>query len=168
MDLIAKLGIDLKLLLAQVVNFIILFFILKKLLYKPVLGLLDKRKQMIEKNVEDTRKIEERLSQVEIEKDAVLADASKEAMKIVEKAKKEAADEHDKALANAKKEISGLAERYRMQLKDEKAEMLKEIKRDVAELVMMSTSKIMQKEFSGVDQERLEEAIKGELKSVKF
>ncbi len=167
MDLILKLGIDWKLLLAQIVNFLILFFILYKLVYKPILNVLDKRKKMIEKNVEDTKRIEDRLTKLEEERAKVLSDASKEAMAIIEKTKKVAEEDREKALANAKKEISLLAERYRGQLKEEKAEMIHEIKKEVAELIVSSSQKILQKEFSSNDQKRLEDAIKTELKSVK-
>lgn len=167
MDLIDKLGIDLKLLLAQIVNFAILLFILTKLIYKPLLKVLDDRKKMIAKSVDDSKKIEDRLVAIEADKDKVLANAGKEAMVIVEKAKKEAEEEHAKNLAVAKKEISTLAERYRAQLKEEKSEMMNEIKKEVAELVVLSSEKILGREFSHDDQSRLESAIKEEIKSIK-
>lgn len=167
MDLIDKLGIDLKLLIAQIVNFAILLFILTKLIYKPLLKVLDDRKKMIAKSVDDSKKIEDRLAAIEADKDKVLANAGKEAMVIVEKAKKEAEEEHVKIIAAAKKEISTLAERYRAQLKEEKSEIMNEVKKEVAELVVLSSEKILGREFSPDDQSRLESAIKEEIKSVK-
>jgi len=167
MELITKLGIDPTLLIAQVVNFLILFFILKKLIYKPLLNLFDKRKKMIEKNVEDTKRIEERLEKLEVEKKAILSEASKEAMVIVENAKKESEKEREEALVKAKKEISTLAERYREQLAVEKANMIREIKTELAELIVSSSQKVIQKEFSDDEQKRLMDAVNKELKSVK-
>lgn len=167
MELIDKLGIDLKLLIAQIINFAILFIVLKMLIYKPILKLLDKRKKMIEKNCEDTKNIEERLTQLEEEKDKILSGASKEAMKIVEDAKKKSSEDHDAALVNAKKEISALAERYRAQLKIDKDQMLREVKMEIADLIVISCEKILQKEFSKDDQERLEKVIKEEMTSIK-
>lgn len=167
MELFTKLGIDLKLLLAQIVNFLILFFLLKKLVYKPLLGLMDKRKKMIEQNVEDTKKIEERLVKLEAEKKEVLDKAAGEAMAIVEKAKKQSEQDHASAISKAKEEISALAERYRAGLKEEKEALVEEIKADMAKLIVQSSSKIIQKEFSKDDQRRLEGAINQELKSVK-
>lgn len=167
MELIEKLGFDLKLLLAQIVNFFILFFVLKTLLYKPILNVLDKRKKMIEKNVEDTRKIEERLKQLEEEKKEILSKASKEAMAVLDHAKKTATEEHDKILAKAKKEITTLAERYRGQLAAEKTAIIKEAKESLAEMIISGSQKIIQKEFTKDDQKRLNEAISKELKSVK-
>lgn len=167
MDLIDKLGIDLKLLIAQIVNFAILLFILTKLIYKPLLKVLDDRKKMIAKSVDDSKKIEDRLSAIEADRDKVLANAGREAMAIVEKAKKEAEEEHVKIIAAAKKEISTLAERYRAQLKEEKSEIMNEVKKEVAELIVLSSEKILGREFSKDDQSRLESAIKEEIKSVK-
>ena len=94
MELIEKLGLDVKLLLAQIVTFVILLTILTYLVYKPILNLLDKRKSMIEKNVEDTRRIEERLAQLEKERAEVLAEASKKAMAVIEQAKAHREEEH--------------------------------------------------------------------------
>lgn len=168
MDLIDKLGIDLKLLIAQAVNFLILLAILTKLIYKPILNVLDKRKKMIEENVENTQKIEERLAKIEEEKDKIMSEASEAAMAAVEKAKKEAEEEKQKILTNAKKEISSLAERYRGQLQEEKKQMLQEIKGEIAALIVQSSEKIIKKEFKKDDQKRLEEAIKDELASAKL
>lgn len=166
MEIISTLGIDVKLIIAQVVSFLILFFILKKLVYKPVLALLEKRRNMIEKGVEDSRKIEERLTALEEEKNKVLAEASNKAMAIIEKAKKEAEEERQKALSTAKKEISGLAERYRTQLKAEKDQMFDELKGEMADLIVNSCEKILRKEFNKEDQKRLENAIKSEINSI--
>lgn len=168
MEIITKLGIDLKLIIGQVVNFLILFFVLRKLVYKPVLNLLEKRKNMIEKSVEDAKKIEERLVEMEVEKEEVLADASLKAMAVIEKAKQEAEEERQKALANAKKEISGLAERYRAQLKAEKDQISSELKAEMASLIITSCEKVIRKEFGKEDQNRLEKAIKNEISSVKL
>ncbi|MCK9186860.1 F0F1 ATP synthase subunit B [Candidatus Gracilibacteria bacterium] len=168
MELITKLGIDVKLILAQVVNFIIILIVLRKFAYTPILNLLDKRKKMIEKNVDDTRKIEERIVKMEEEKKQVIADAGKKAMEIIEKAKVEGQAEREQVLANAKKEISGLAERYRSQLKAEEAKMLKDVKEEVSTLIVAVCEKILKKNFEKADQKRLEEAIRKEIVSSKL
>jgi F-type H+-transporting ATPase subunit b len=167
MELITKLGIDPTLLIAQVVNFLVLLFILKALVYKPLLSLFDKRKKMIEKTVEDSQRIEERLVKLEEERKTILSDASKEAMAVVDTAKKEAEKEREEALQKAKKEISTLAERYRDQLATEKVAMIAEIKAEMAELIVRSSQKIIEKEFSDADQQRLVQAVNKELESVK-
>lgn len=165
MEIISTLGIDPKLILAQVVNFLILFFVLKKLVYKPVVALLEKRRTMVEQSVHNSKKIEERLAALEDERKKILSEASSNAMAAMEQAKKDASEEHQKAMATAKKEISALAERYRGQLKDEKDQMFDELKAEVANLIVTSCEKILRKEFGKEDQRRLETAIKNEINS---
>ncbi|MFA6306075.1 MAG: F0F1 ATP synthase subunit B [Candidatus Gracilibacteria bacterium] len=168
MELISKLGIDVKLILAQIVNFVIILVFLRAFAYKPILALLDKRKKMIEKNVDDTRKIEERMVKMEEERKQMIAEAGKKAMEIIEKAKAEGQVEREQALANAKKEISGLAERYRAQLKAEEVKILKDVKEEVATLIVAVCEKILKKDFEKADQKRLEEAIRKEIVSSKL
>lgn len=164
MEIISKLGIDVKLILAQVVNFIILFFILKKLIYKPLLGLMDKRKKMISETVEGHQKIEERLKNLETQKEQAMQEVSAKAMQIIEQAKQDADAEKQKTMTAAKKEISTLAERYRAQLKLEK----EELKGELAELVIVACERILRKEFNQEDQKRLETAINRELSSIEL
>ncbi|MEK7673222.1 MAG: F0F1 ATP synthase subunit B [Patescibacteria group bacterium] len=168
MEIISKLGIDVKLIIAQVAAFIILFFALRKLLYGPLLNVLQKRKEMIAKSVEDAERIEKKLNEVTSEKELILKEASANAMAALEKSKKEAEEERAKIIALGKKEIASLAERYRDQLKSEKEEMYRELKGELAGLIVSSCEKILRKEFSGEDQKRLEGAIKNEISSVKF
>jgi F-type H+-transporting ATPase subunit b len=168
MELIEKLGIDFQLLIAQGINFFILLFILSALVYKPILKLLDKRKKMIEKTVEDSQKLEERMEKLEVDRDKVLSEASEKAMAVIEKAKEEAEAEKQKIIDDAKKEVSALAERYRAQLQEEKGKMIEEVKAEVATLMVRGCEKIVRKEFGKDDQKRLEGAIKDELASTKL
>lgn len=75
------LGLDIKLLVAQIINFGILFFVLKKLLYKPIIKLLDDRKKTIEDSISNSKKIEEELGSLEEKKSQVISKVQKEAQK---------------------------------------------------------------------------------------
>ena len=56
MEALESLGIDWKMLVAQVVNFIILLLILRKFLFGPIVKLLDDRRKTIEKGLSDAKK----------------------------------------------------------------------------------------------------------------
>jgi F-type H+-transporting ATPase subunit b len=168
MELIEKLGLDLKLLIAQVISFIIILTVLNLLLYKPIFKVLDKRRKMIEKSVEDAKKAEEQVKGIAEEKTKVLASASAEAIAIMEKAKKNGEDEYKKLVEKAKKEMDTLAQRHKMQMEEEKNRMISEAKKEIAGLVIMSAEKILKREFSKNDQHRLSDAIKDELKSLEI
>lgn len=135
MELLSKLGINPVLLITQIINFLILLFLLKKFLYKPVLNMLEKRREKIAdslkkadeiaKKHEETKRIQaEKLHQVQVRASEILYAAKRRAEKmrqeilkkseeerkqILEKARNETALEKEKAICEAKKEIADVA-----------------------------------------------------------
>jgi F-type H+-transporting ATPase subunit b len=129
------LGINLTLLVAQIFNFFILFLILRGVAYKPMVNFLDGRREKIAKGLEDARKAEERLANIEkdyqMRMDAARADAQKmvadltanaeknagaivakaneDAAKIKATAQEEAETERNKALADLRSQVVTLS-----------------------------------------------------------
>ena len=129
------LGINLTLLAAQIFNFLILFLILGAVAYKPMVKFLDGRREKIAKGLEDARKAEERLANIEkdyqMRMDAARADAQKmvaemtanaeknsaaimvkaneDAAKIKAAAQDEAEAERNKALADLRSQVVTLS-----------------------------------------------------------
>lgn len=97
------LGLDIKLLIAQIVNFGLLFFILKKLLYKPIIKMLDDRKKTIEESLLNSKKIEEELNKLEERKSEVIGRVQKEAQKEKESLIALAVEEKKNIVDEAKK-----------------------------------------------------------------
>lgn len=69
------LGLDIKLLVAQIVNFAILFFVLKKVLYKPLIKAIDDRNKKIADSLINSQKIEEKLVKITQKEEELLAKA---------------------------------------------------------------------------------------------
>lgn len=108
------LGIDFKLLVAQIVNFGLVVLILSKLVYKPIIKLLDDRKKTIEDTIEKSKAIEERLTTLEDKEKSVLSKArdkgNQEREDIVKLANDEKRQILDEAKVASEKEIEkGLA-----------------------------------------------------------
>ncbi len=89
MEILKQFGINPILLAAQVVNFLILLFILQRFLYKPLLKVLAERKKKIAESLKNAEEIEKRLLETEEEKEKILAKASTEAQKLLDDARKE-------------------------------------------------------------------------------
>ena len=91
-------------LIAQILNFLFLVFILAKFVYKPLLNVMEARKNKIASDLEaaDTAKVE--AEAVKAEYAAKLADARQEAQAIIENARKNAQAAHDKIMAETKAE----------------------------------------------------------------
>ena len=75
MDALDKLGISWQLLLSQIINFGLLMVILQQLLYKPILNMLEQRKQRIAQGLEQADKASNAAAEAEAEKQAILEEA---------------------------------------------------------------------------------------------
>ena len=82
-SLLTQLGIDWKLLIAQIINFLVLLAILYKFLYKPVFKILHDREEKIEKSLRQAERIEKNLFESEAEKSKIVAEARNEAGKVI-------------------------------------------------------------------------------------
>ena len=113
--------IDWKILVGQIINFAILFFVLKTLIYKPFLNLLKTRREKIEEGINKSIEADKELSKIgemksdlerinEEEKKKILVKAEDEAKKRLEEANKKAEEERSAILAKAQKEADVLRE----------------------------------------------------------
>lgn len=166
MELISKLGIDWKLLLAQIINFFILLAVLYKFVYKPVLDALDKRSKTIEKGMHDAKASEERLRQIEELREQRMAEAEKQIGQMFEKAKQDAETVKKDLLAAAGAQSEDLLRRTKIQIEEQKQAMLEEVRAQTALFIIKAAEKILEREFSDADQKRLAAVVSKEMQSV--
>ncbi len=161
MDAINSLGINGKLLIAQILNFVILLLLLKKFLYNPIVKMLDNRSQTIKKSLDDAKKIEEELKKTEEKNQEIITAAQAEAKKMVEEAKKNAADEGKRILNEATKQAEAQKTKAVAEITREKESAKNEIKKEAAELIALAASKVLQTKIDQkTDKSLIEEAIK--------
>ncbi|HEX9664302.1 MAG TPA: F0F1 ATP synthase subunit B [Patescibacteria group bacterium] len=156
MELIQKLGIDWRLLIGQIINFLILLFILYKFVYNPLLDILDKRQSKVEKSLVDAKKIEENLREAEIRKEKEILKAKKEAQTIIEKAKAAAENYRKETEQKTKEKIKTLIAESKEVIKDEKDKMFQSLRGEIADLVILTTKGMIGKEL---DQKKDKEII---------
>lgn len=104
MEILNNFGFNPMLFVAQIINFIIVFFVLKKILYKPVLDMLKKRDAEIKKGLKDKEDAEILLKQTQEKETEILQKAQERAEKIIADAKLEANETRDLTIENARKE----------------------------------------------------------------
>jgi len=150
-------GVDWSHLIAQIVSFSILCFILQRYAYKPVLRMLDERRKQIAQGLADSEKIKAELARTEAERHNVLLEAGAQAAKLIEEARAAAArveqQETQKAIAAAQQIIV----RAREAAAQERARMFEELKREVGRLVLETASRVTGKILTADDQRRLAE-----------
>ncbi len=143
MELLSNLGINGKLLLAQIVNFFVLLWVLKRFAYKPVLEALEERRDKIEKGLADAEKSQKKLIEIEEKEKKILAKARSEAQKIVEQAEQQAKKNQEEILKDANRRVEKSVEDANKKIEEEKNKMLSEVKSEVAKLVALATEKVV-------------------------
>jgi F-type H+-transporting ATPase subunit b len=164
MEALNALGINGKLLLAQIINFVILLLLLSKFLYKPIVTMLDGRTKKIEKSLDDAKKIEEELLKTEERTAKALAEASDEAKKMIDQAKNSAADEARRIVVAAEKRSDDLKAKSILEIKEEKEKAMTEIRSEVASLIALATEKVVGKKLDDKEDNRLIKEIIGQLR----
>ncbi len=138
-----KLGIEPTLLIAQLVNFSIILFVLSKLLYKPIMAMLEKRKKTIAEGVALTESLkaeEEKLAQ---KREKVLAEARSDAREMIEEAKKQAKEEGYGIIEHARSEADDIIEKGKREVAFEREAMQKGVEREAIELAEVMASKLL-------------------------
>jgi len=159
-ELIRKLGIDWKLLLAQIVNFVILFLVLKKFLYKPLINLMNRRREKIIDGLEKAKRGEEEFAKIAELKERELAKIQKEAEGLIQKAKEIGDKKQHEILKEAEEKTKKIVEEARGRIEIEKEKMLKEVRQDIANLVVNATEKILKEKIDEKkDKELINQAI---------
>ena len=158
---IADFGIDWRLLAAQVVNFLVLLFILKKILYKPVITLLDERKKKIEESLTNAEKIQKELEETELRREKVLNEAIEEGKRIIAEASAQGNALMVESNARAKSDMEAMMEQGRQMIVGEKEKMSREVKADVARMIEMSLEKVLGESLDSKSQSKLvDDAVK--------
>lgn len=155
MELLAKLGVDWRLLIAQAINFGILLLILTIFVYRPLLSLLDERRERVRRAMEEAKRIELQAKEMEDLRQKELQKIDQEVGVLLEQGRREAETVRNETLAAAKREADALLTKARRELTEERARVFQEIEETLARMIVRVTEKVIEREFSAKDQERL-------------
>ena len=137
------LGINLGYLLVQILNFAILFVVLRVWVYKPILGLLEKRRQRIAQGLEDARVAAEARANAEKEAQAILSQAQAEATQKVREAAERAEQVGREIRAAAEKEAAAVREAAAGEADEARTAALGELRGQVAALAIAAAQKLI-------------------------
>ncbi len=142
MEILNQFGINPILLLAQVVNFAILLFLLKKLLYKPILKVLEERKRKIEESLKNAEEIEKRLNAIADREAEVLLKLAKEGEKMIKQAGDQVTLIIEEARLKAEGIINHAVEESKKISQIEKIRLELEIKENLSNIVSLVLEKV--------------------------
>lgn len=150
-----QLGMEPKLLLAQLVNFAIIVFVLTKLLYKPMLSMLEKRKKEIAQGLLLTEKMKEEEAKWNVRKEKLMDEARKAARTVVDDAKKEAEAVKKDIIADAHKEAGVVIEKGKVESQALKVRMEKDVRHAAVSLAVAMSRQLLSDVLSEKDQHAL-------------
>ena len=159
MELLAKLGINWQLLIAQVVNFMIVLGVLSYLVYKPLLDLLDKRTERVRKAMEEAKRLEEEAESLSRQRIERLKKIDEEAGILLAQARVTAEAMHSDMLDKAHKDSQKLLEKGRQDIAAERAAALRDMQDTLAKVITQLTEKLLERTFTPEDQKKALEEV---------
>ncbi len=160
-------SVDLPKLIFQIINFLVILYLLNRFLFKSVLARLDERSTKISKGLEDAEAAARDRELARAEREAAVAEARKEANEMIARANKIAEDTRNEILADARSEAERVTARAREEIIAEKDRAMAEIRGQVAELALQAAGKLVRKEMDSPTQRRLVEQFLGEFEPAK-
>lgn len=150
-----QLGIEPQLLLAQIVNFAIIAFVLQKLLFKPIMAMLEKRKTEIEAGLKLTDSMREEEEKLMIKRDKALSKAKEEALAILEDAKKQGKETEKEIAAKAQQQAAEIIERARLEADEIKKNAKDDLQSEAVDIAVQMAKRLLSAIMSEKDQHAL-------------
>jgi F-type H+-transporting ATPase subunit b len=150
-------GVDWPHLLSQIISFSIVCFLLHRFAYKPVLCILEQRRQQIAQGVADRKTITTELEQAEAERHRIMLQADAKATQLIEEAHSAAARLREKEMQRAITAAEQVIVKSREAALQEHDRMLGELKQEIGTLVVHATGAVTRKILTPEDQRRMAE-----------
>lgn len=163
MEILTNFGIQPTLLVAQIVNFLIIIFLLKKFLYKPILKVLEDRRKKIEESLKNADLIEERLQRTNDQTEKIIADAQTQAQVLIANAKKEAERIGENATLEARKNAEAMLAEARIQIEVQRQSMQERLEKETLELVIAVVKKVLGRNLKPEEKQSLTDSATREI-----
>lgn len=155
----SQLGIDWRLIISQAVDFGLLLLVLWYFLYKPIIKLLNDRKQKIEEGITKSKMAEDRLSEVDLIRKEKIKEAEIKAVEIIKKTESDLKNYESKFLAKTKEKEDIELKDFQNLLATKKEESEEAIRKEAKELIKSAILKTVEISPSLIDDALIEKAM---------
>ena len=162
-EILTQFGVSWPKFIAQLVLFGIVYFVLNRFAFGPILKVLEERRKRIEEGQLNAEKIKKQLAEAEIRYQEVLRKANDDAQALLEESRKNNEAFSQREMDRAVKESAAIVDRARHEITSERTRMVDEVKREMVNLVIKTTASVAGKVLSPEDQKRLSEEAAREL-----
>ena len=147
----------------NLINFAILLYVLKRLLFKPAIAYLDKRRELIAGRMASAEASEKEAAALVEERSRALASARERASEIVESARARSAETIEEAKRGAKMEAERIVADARAQMTQERDEMIGDLRAAYAEIAVLGAERVLSREVKIEDHRRLLDQLVAEI-----
>ena len=155
MDILNNFGVQPTLLFGQIVNFLIILFLLKKFFYGKITGALEDRKKKIEESLKNADTIELKLKETEEKSTKIIADSQAQAQEIIKEAKAQAEEIAKNAAADAQRSIQEATLSAQVQIQAEREKMKEELQEETLTLVTEVVKKVLGRTLKPTERQSL-------------
>lgn len=141
--------------LFQLIMFLVLLALLSKFAFKPLMGIMKQREEHISNEIEAAEKSRVEANNILEEQKSLLKEARQEAQVMIENAKKQGDIQREEIIATARQESERIKEAAKVEIEQQKEKAVATLKEQVASLSVLIASKVIEKELSAEDQEKL-------------
>lgn len=156
---IGMFGLNGSMFAAQLVNFLLVLFVLWRFAYKPIIRMLEEREAKIAKSVADAEAVEERVKAFETERESMLAAARKDAQEIVTIAVAQSDERKTEMIEAAKREVERVISKGKQQLTIDKEVMLRDMRKEMVDIAVKAAARILHTDIDEAKSKSLAEEV---------
>ncbi|MBI2857350.1 MAG: F0F1 ATP synthase subunit B [Chloroflexi bacterium] len=154
-----KLGINPAVLVAQLVNFLVLFGLLTLVAYRPIMRKLDERSERIKASMDQAEQIKQQNLQAEERMKAQLDSARQEAQKILAQASQMGEKLKEEARVEARREAEDILSRAQGEIRIERDVAIAELRKDVVGVAILAAERVIKRSLDEPAHRRLVEEV---------
>ena len=139
----SELGLNIPVLVAQLVNFFLLLVLLRLFLYRPILDMLDRRSQRIKEGLDAAEQSKEHAAEAEQEVSRQLDEARRQGQSLVAQAQEAAGRIQEESRTQARREAEALLERARSEIQLERDQAIAELRKEFADITVSAAEKVI-------------------------
>ncbi len=149
------LGLDFVSVGAHILNILVLFFVLRFLLYKPIKNFMENRDNSYTQREEDVANAEKRAKELKEKYELQVKNADTEAETIVLDSRRDANRRADEIIKQAKEHADEMMEQARKEIIEERANARVAMREEVADLAVGIASRVLEREVSAEDNKHI-------------
>ncbi|MCD8483008.1 MAG: F0F1 ATP synthase subunit B [Verrucomicrobia bacterium] len=162
-DLANTFGVDWRIILAQIVNFALVAYLLWRFAFKRVMASMEERQKQIADGLRFADESKLQLAEAEKTKAEIIRAAQAEGQEILREVKEKAQAFHDQQTKETSQKVEEMLQRGREANELERQKMLSEVRREIASLVVLTSAKVLRSELQDVQKQRINEAAAAEI-----